>query len=443
MTFAMNDVLTLTLFSLFGKDFNLMEVVGSIVSLAILFFAYRRLMDYFSPKIQRSLEITKRNKTRLFKIIRRMLVFLVSIVLVTLLNVDHNLFTKGDFNFTILHILKALFLWQLAQLLDWVINNLFIDYFYPQGSSQNDLKNTSSIHGARRTVQYSFYLIVALYIVDNFNLDYAFKTIPIKGGEIVINISTIMNAVLAIYIAQLIVWVIIHIPLLKLYARRNVDVGAQYAINQLVKYVVYTFALLYALTTFGINISLILGGAAALLVGIGLGLQQTFNDFISGIVLLFERTVSVGDVLEFAGTVGVVKKIGLRSSIIHTRPNVSMIVPNHLLVNEHVTNWTHFDDSIRFTVEVGVAYGSDTALVKSLLIKAVDENPYVLNTPSPFVRFLAFGDSSLNFAVYFFSKEYLIIEDIKSDIRLYIDKLFREYKVIVPFPQRVITMNKD
>ncbi|NBU51085.1 MAG: potassium transporter KefA [Chitinophagia bacterium] len=252
-----------------------------------------------------------------------------------------------------------------------------------------------------------------------------------------------MNALLAIYIAQLIVWVIIHIPLLKLYARRNVDVGAQYAINQLVKYVVYTFALLYALTTFGINISLILGGAAALLVGIGLGLQQTFNDFISGIVLLFERTVSVGDVLEFAGTVGVVKKIGLRSSIIHTRPNVSMIVPNHLLVNEHVTNWTHFDDSIRFTVEVGVAYGSDTALVKSLLIKAVDENPYVLNTPSPFVRFLAFGDSSLNFAVYFFSKEYLIIEDIKSDIRLYIDKLFREYKVIVPFPQRVITMNKD
>ena len=159
--------------------------------------------------------------------------------------------------------------------------------------------------------------------------------------------------------------------------------------------------------------------------------------------MLFERTVSVGDVLEFAGTVGVVKKIGLRSSIIHTRPNVSMIVPNHLLVNEHVTNWTHFDDSIRFTVEVGVAYGSDTALVKSLLIKAVDENPYVLNTPSPFVRFLAFGDSSLNFAVYFFSKEYLIIEDIKSDIRLYIDKLFREHKVIVPFPQRVITMNKD
>jgi len=439
----MNEILNLTLFSLFGKDFILLEVVGSIVSLVILFLAYRKLMDYFSPKIQRRLEITKRNKTRLFKIIRLMLVFLVSIVLVSFLNIDYNLFSKGDFNFTILHILKALFLWQLAQLLDWVINNLFIDYFYPQGSKQDDLKDTSSIHGARRTVQYIFYLVVALYIVDNFELDYVFKTFPLKEGEIVINISTILNAALVIYIAQLIVWFIIHLPLLKLYERRSVDIGAQYAINQLVRYVIYTFAILYALTTFGINISLILGGAAALLVGIGLGLQQTFNDFTSGIVLLFERTVSVGDVLEFDGTVGVVKKIGLRSSIVHTRLNVSMVVPNHMLVNERVTNWTHFDDSIRFAIEVGVAYGSDTELVKRLLIKAVDDCPYVLNTPSPFVRFLAFGDSSLNFAVYFFSREYLIIEDIKSDIRLNIDRLFREHNIIVPFPQRVITMNKD
>ena len=169
----------------------------------------------------------------------------------------------------------------------------------------------------------------------------------------------------------------------------------------------------------------------------------TLGNFQRVVVLLFERTVSVGDVLEFDGTVGVVRKIGLRSSIVHTRLNVSMVVPNHLLVNEKVTNWTHFDDSIRFSIEVGVAYGSDTELIKRLLIQAVNDSSYVLNTPTPFVRFLSFGSSSLDFALYLFSREYLIIEDIKSDIRLNVDKLFREHGVTVPFPQRVVSFNKE
>ncbi|MBT8189983.1 MAG: mechanosensitive ion channel, partial [Bacteroidia bacterium] len=193
----------------------------------------------------------------------------------------------------------------------------------------------------------------------------------------------------------------------------------------------------------GINMTLPLGGAAALLVGIGLGLQQTFNDFISGIVLLFERSVSVGDVLEFEGTVGTIKEIGLRSSIVETRENISLIVPNHLLVNNKVINWTHFSDKVRFEINIGVAYGSDAALVKKILLDIADQNPYVLQYPSPIVRLKQFGESSLDFTLYFFSRNYMVIEDIKSDIRLEINRMFNEFNITIPFPQRDVHMKSS
>jgi len=228
-----------------------------------------------------------------------------------------------------------------------------------------------------------------------------------------------------------------------IYNRRSIEDGSRYAINQLVKYVIYIFTIVFALETLGINMSLLLGGAAALLVGIGLGLQQTFNDFISGVVLLFERSVTVGDVLEIDGEVGTIKKIGLRASILSTRGNVRIVVPNHKLVNEKVINWNHVDDKVRFQIDIGVAYGSDSGLIKKLLLQAVKNNPYVLDYPAAFIRFQSFGESSLDFSLYFFSRNLLIIEDIKSDIRLEIDKLFREYKVNIPFPQAEVLIRKE
>ena len=213
--------------------------------------------------------------------------------------------------------------------------------------------------------------------------------------------------------------------------------------NQLVKYVVYLIAIIMALNVLGIDMSLVLGGAAALLVGIGLGLQQTFNDVISGLVILFERSVSVGDVLEFDSTVGIVKRIGIRASTIETRGNTSIVVPNHMLVNEKVVNWNHFSEKVRFSIDIGVAYGSDTELVKKLLLESVLSNPYVEKYPASFVRFQNFGDFALEFSLYFFSRNLLIIEDVKSDIRLEIDKLFRQNSITIPFPQSEIHIRRD
>ena len=167
-----------------------------------------------------------------------------------------------------------------------------------------------------------------------------------------------------------------------------------------------------AVETLGIQMTVLWGGAAALLVGVGLALQQTFNDLISGIILLFERSIEVGDVVNVSGMIGTVKRIGLRTSIVESVDNVTLLVPNSKFINEQVINWSHFDEKVRFKVSVGVAYGSDTKLVRKLLSKVAQENIYVLEYPSPFVRFVDFGSSSLDFQLFFYSRNLIVIEAV-------------------------------
>lgn len=438
----MKEILNYSIFTVFGRETSILEVLITLVSIGLLLYMYRLGIRYFAPKLKHNIEISEKSKKRLWRLLRWSVILLTAIILVISLDLDYSFAIMEAYSLSILIVLRALFLWQLAQLVDWVINNLFIDYFYPH-ETEVKIVEGKSLKSARKTVQYIFYLLVIIYILRNFGLDWKFYETTIGEKTVPFRLSNLFESALVVLIAQLFIWALIHLLLLNIYKSRKIDLGSQFAINQLIKYVIYTFSIIYALKVFGINITILLGGAAALLVGIGLGLQQTFNDFISGIVLLFERTVSVGDVLEFDGTVGEVQKIGLRASIVHTRQNVSMVVPNHILVNEKVINWTHFDDYIRFAVEVGVAYGSDTQLVQKLLKQAVEEHPKVKSYPAPFVRFNSFGNSSLDFSIYFFSEEYLAIEDVKSEIRLRIDALFRENNITIPFPQRVVTLLKD
>ena len=148
----------------------------------------------------------------------------------------------------------------------------------------------------------------------------------------------------------------------------------------------------------------------------------------------------VGDVLEIEGQVGRVIKIGLRASRIETRNSVSMLVPNSKLVNQAVVNWTHFDNIVRFSVDVSVAYGTDTELVKRLLLEVITNVPDILDKPVSFVRLNDFGDNGLNFTLYFFTSQIMVAENIKSDVRWEIEKLFRKHQIVIPFPQRDIRM---
>lgn len=218
---------------------------------------------------------------------------------------------------------------------------------------------------------------------------------------------------------------------------KQVDPGKKFVITKVVRYFVYVIFIVFALETLHFNVNVILASSAALLVGVGLGVQQVFSDLVSGVILLFEGSVVVGDIIEVNdGLVGQVEEIGLRTSKIKTRDNISIIVPNSRFIMDKVINWTHNQRDLRYRVSVGVAYGSDVPLVRRLLVESAAAHPKILANPAPFSRFVDFGNSSLDFELYFWSKERWLIEDVRSDLRAAIDDAFRAHEVTIPFPQR-------
>jgi len=253
-------------------------------------------------------------------------------------------------------------------------------------------------------------------------------------GDFKLSLYHIIAAVLVLTAARVIMSLLSRL-MDQYFKRRKVDAGRSYALLQFVKYIVYTSALLIAMEVIGVSISVLWGGAAALMVGIGLGLQQTFNDLVSGIILLIEGSVQVGDIMEMDGIVGTVTSIGIRTSKIETRDRISILIPNSKLVGDKAINWSHNEEPTRFQVNVGVAYSSDVELVTSLLLQAANEHKNILKTPPPRVQFKDFGNSSLDFMLHFFSYEYLPVEFTKSDLRYRITQLFRENNVEIPFPQ--------
>ncbi len=343
-------------------------------------------------------------------------------------------------------IIQAFLIYYIARLVDELLSSLLTHRY--QERREKQLQEGGSLHqiqGGGSTVRVSHivqpivYLLALTFIIQQLGVD---EQLPLpwanKENAQLITINRILSAVLILLITRLILWVLTEIVLYPYYKQKEINVGSQYAINRLLTYFVLLIAVIGTLQYVGINLTVLLGGAAALLVGIGLGLQQTFNDLICGIILLSERTVEVGDIVDMNGLVGTVKKIGIRTSLVETRDNVSVIVPNSKLVADNVINWSHFDSKARFRVGVGVAYGSDTALVKEILLAAAEDHTRIVRRPKPFVRFVNFGDSSLDFEILFWTRDLLGIEDVKSDLRFAIDQAFRKSGVSIPFPQRDI-----
>jgi small-conductance mechanosensitive channel len=214
------------------------------------------------------------------------------------------------------------------------------------------------------------------------------------------------------------------------------------AVYKLLSYFIWTSSLLFALDVVGVRLTFLLAGGAALLVGVGLGIQQTFNDMISGIIILAEGTIRVGDVMEVDGLVGRVTDINLRTTKVLSRDDIHILVPNHKFINENVVNWSHTDLVTRFHVGVGVSYGTDPRLVERVLIGCALENAAVLqDTGHPVTaRLTGFGDSSLNFEVLFYSQNVFRIETTKSEIRFAITDAFARQRITIPFPQRDVHM---
>lgn len=218
--------------------------------------------------------------------------------------------------------------------------------------------------------------------------------------------------------------------------RRRVDQGKQFMIRRIWRTLVYLVAGMSALSTIGVEMKVLFAGSAALLVGVGIGLQGFFNDVVSGFVLLFEGGVRVGDELEIEGSLVRVERIDLRSTRVITRSGDLIVLPNGMFAGQSVRNFTQGRDRTRLDVRVGVAYGSDTVLVSDLLVQAMRAQPEVADNEEIVVIFEDFGDSALVFEVRSWIRSPWTIDRIKSDIRFRIDALFREHGVVVPFPQR-------
>lgn len=222
----------------------------------------------------------------------------------------------------------------------------------------------------------------------------------------------------------------------------DIERGRRLSVYKLIQYVFWTIAILFGLESAGFQITVLLAGSAALMVGIGLGLQEVFKDFVSGIILLFDGTIRVADVIEVDKTIGRVKEIRLRASELETRDGIVMIIPNSRFITGTVINWTHDHKLTRFNVVVGVAYGSDVEKVRKVLIACAKQHEEVAKNPEPNVFFSDFADSQLTFTLLFYSRSVFRIEFVKSDIRFLIDKAFRDNGITIPFPQRDVHLYK-
>lgn len=262
-----------------------------------------------------------------------------------------------------------------------------------------------------------------------------FELIELGGSSI--SIYNLVVLFFILIIVRFIVKLIERLIRSRLASKAWISKGKEHAFVQISKYILYLIGFMLALEAVGLDTTTLIIGSSALFVGLGFGLQEAFRDFISGIILLFEGDVVIGDVIELEnGTVAVVKKINLRTSKIRTRDGIILIVPNSQLINDRVINWSNSTKLTRFHVSVGVAYGSDVELVEKLLLESANELEFVSNRLKPFVRFIDFGSSSLDFEIHFWTEEVWKIENHKSEIRFIIDKKFRENNISIPFPQR-------
>ena len=252
-------------------------------------------------------------------------------------------------------------------------------------------------------------------------------------NSIDITIGLLLVLTLAIIVTGLL------IRLFKRVFTRNMsdeDRRKTFTIIRFAKYIIYLGVVIFTLSMAGVDITILITASAALFVGLGLALQQSFQDILGGIYIITDKSVQVGDVVEIDGKVGKVFEIQLRTTRATTRDDKVLIIPNHKFINDVTFNYTQNYPKTRDFVRVGVSYGSDVELVTRILIECAEAEPRIGKEPPPFVLFDDFGDSALIFSLHFFIRDSFQALKIKSSVRYMIDERFRKSDVVIPFPQR-------
>jgi small-conductance mechanosensitive channel len=252
--------------------------------------------------------------------------------------------------------------------------------------------------------------------------------------------TLIFSVILLLFISEWIKKLLVN-RILKKY---HLEKGTRQSVGTIVKYILIIAGLFSILQTNGIDLSAFGILAGALGVGIGFGLQNITNNFISGLIILFEQPIKVGDRIEVGDITGDVIKISARSTTVVTNDNISVIIPNSQFIDGQVINWSHNDRKVRFNFPVGVSYKENPEKVKSVLMEVALNNPNVLKNPEPDILFEDFGDSSLNFNVRVWTSEYVSKPKVlKSQLYYDIFRRFSEENIEIPFPQRDIHIKSN
>lgn len=262
-------------------------------------------------------------------------------------------------------------------------------------------------------------------------------TYEIKLGTISLTLKGILLLLLlfgAVIIAEKIIR---ERVIMRIFEKTDLPESLEYGIARILGYAFMVIGFYLAFQVAGIDLSSLAFIAGAIGVGIGFGLQNIINNFVSGIIIFAEQPIAIGDRVEVGGIAGRVKKISLRSTTVVTNDNITMIVPNGDFISQTVTNWSHGDPKVRIRIPVGVAYGTDIDLLQRVLLEVATENPKTLDDPEPSVLFSDFGDNSLNFELAVWTATMSTRpRRFISSLNFAIEKKLRENNIEIPFPQR-------
>jgi potassium efflux system protein len=283
----------------------------------------------------------------------------------------------------------------------------------------------------------TFYAIVFYAIVYFKNTFWLGETWFKIGNTPVTTLTFIIPAViisLSIKFANFIA----HFFLQRIYTRHEMDQGMQYTFNRLFHYVIIIIAVLVSLPLIGFDLSVLTVFAGVAGIGVGFGLQNIISNFMSGLILLFERPIKVGDKIKINDIPCDVQHIKIRATVVVTGSNEHIIIPNSQFIENQIINWSYGDPKIMETIPIRVAYGSNVRLLEQLLLQAAHEHENVLDDPPPQVSFLNFGESALEFSLSFWVPEPALRFRTKSDLNYRINDLFQEHGVELAYPQRDI-----
>ncbi|HKJ04285.1 MAG TPA: mechanosensitive ion channel domain-containing protein [Geopsychrobacteraceae bacterium] len=282
-----------------------------------------------------------------------------------------------------------------------------------------------------------FYLLPAWRIFASLGEGWTYFTeLTIGIGSLTISMQMLISAVVALYLSLQFSWFLQGLSEIQIMGQRSADIGVRDAVKKLIHYGVVLIGLLLALGFLGFGLQNLVVLLGAFGIGIGFGLQDIVNNFLSGLILLFERPIKVGDGVLIDGDYGVVTRIGLRSTVVKNLDHAELIVPNAQMISQKVTNWTLSDRRVRLVVPVGVAYGSDLEKVQTILKEVGEQHPEVLSDPGPLPLFVQFGSSSLDFELRVWIANVDHRPRINNEVLLSIDRRFREAGIEISFPQQ-------